>query len=104
MSQAGADILLNPAPAGGLCHSGLAGAMQLPTPPSPGANATNGRGIGAGLSPEGRGATCRTVLLPHPIRGEAGPTSFRGRVRGTVVRSIELFCLDQHVGASTGPT
>jgi len=50
--------------------------------PSPGTNATNGRGIAAGLSPAGRGATHWMVILPRPLGGEAGPVSFRGRVRG----------------------
>ena len=41
--------------------------MQLTTFPSPGTNATNTRGIGAGLSPSGRGETYRTVILPRPL-------------------------------------
>ena len=56
--------------------------MQLTTSPSPGTNATTPRGIDAGLSPEGRGETHWTVILPRPLGGEAGPVSFRGRVRG----------------------
>ena len=56
--------------------------MQLTTSPSPGTNATNGCGIAAGLSPAGRGTTHWTVILPRPLGGEAGPVSFRGRVRG----------------------
>ena len=32
--------------------------------------------------PVGRGATHRTVIRPRPLGGEAGPASFRGRVRG----------------------
>ena len=56
--------------------------MQLTTSPSPGSNATNGRGIAAGLSPAGRGRSTVRYVAPRPIRGEAGPVSFRGRVRG----------------------
>jgi len=56
--------------------------MQLTTSPSPGTNATNGRGIDAGLSPEGRGRITARYVAPRPAGGEAGPASFRGRVRG----------------------
>ena len=38
--------------------------------PSPGANATNDRGISTGLAPKGRGAAVRLVTLPRPLGAE----------------------------------
>ena len=55
--------------------------------PSPGANATNDRGIGAGLFPEGRGERCRTVILPRPSSGRGRPRVVSGPGEGEVVRS-----------------
>ena len=57
--------------------------------PSPVANATNDRVALAPASPqEGRGERHRTVILPRPAGGEAGPASFRGRVRGSPILQL----------------
>ena len=56
--------------------------------PSPVANATNDRGIGTGLSPVGARQDHHPVRLASPPGGEAGPVSFRGRVRGIPISQL----------------